>query len=355
MADDIDYGRASYKGIDFEILPVTNTIGQRKVVNLYPFSDFHYNERLGKKPERWSVRGLFTGPDARDKLQVAKRVWNTEGAGIFFEPMENRRHSVELNEDVVFSYDNTKINHITFTLELIEAANDPYPKRAADLFSRVNDIIDDFISTTSDYYTSAMSTVSAFIDITTGFEAATEFVFDTARQTVTGAGFPDLISVIDGAGPDLDAAQTVETVISLFETADDISAATAFYEQSTEVRVAGNTTEAAQGNLYALVAMAYYFQIIADEGVTFTELRDFRERAAALKAVVPDIPVSDAIDALLCELGRGVDYIECKQLPGIHHALDASYRLYGDISRAQEIMGYSGGVSGAALSTLLYR
>lgn len=355
MNCDVEYGRASFKGIEFEIQPVTNTIGQRKVVNLYPFSDRHYNESLGRKPERWSVQGLFTGEDARDQLQVAKRVWGGDSVGVFFEPMENRRHTVELDEDVVFSYDHRKINHVTFTLNLIEAARDPYPARASSLLSRVNGIIDDFIDDVSNYYSDVVEVSSQFIDVVTGFDAATDFVFNTVRQTVSGIGFADVVSSVGGATASRTPSETVDSVVSIFETALEQDAPIAFFEQASEVRVGGNPTEEAQGFLYALVSLSYYFQLSADNGVTYTELQNFREHAQALKDAVPDIPLKDAIDSLICELGQGADHIECKTRTGTHNALVASYELYGDISRAYELMGYSGGVSGAALTPLSYR
>ena len=352
---DVDYGRASFKGIEFEIKPVTNTIGVRKVVNLYPFSDVHYNERLGREPETWSVQGIFTGPDARDKLQAAKRIWRTESAGVFFEPMENRRHSVELNEDVVFEYDDQKINHVSFTLNLIEAANDPYPKSAFGFLGRLNGLIDDFIDTVSDFYASAMQGVGQFIDVIDGFDAAGDFIFDTTRQTFSGVGFPSLISSASNISPSPVALTNVANVESVFELAASLDVPLPFFQQSSELRVAGGGLQQLQGHLFALVALGYYFEQVGENGVSFTELRDFRERALALKSEINDPAISAAIDTLICEVGKNAEYIDCKTLTGTHNALVASYELYGDVSRANEIICLSGGVSGAALPVVVYK
>ena len=350
---DVDYGTASFKGIEFIIKPTTNTIGRRISVNLYPFTDNHYNEDLGDQPERWSVSGVFVGEDARDRLQVAKRLWRTSSDGVFFEPTENRRHDVKMIS-ATFEYDDQRINYIPFTLELIERANDPYPGLAGGLLGGINGIIDDFINTVSGAYAAVISEVGAFNDVVSGFGAANDFLFDTTRQTVTGSGFPDVIDAVNNAEPSSNPVTTAATVESVFEIAAAADAPLSFFMQSSEVRVAGNDTEQAQGDLFALTALAYYFEAAVEGGVTYTDLRDFRERALALKSQAFNQDVASAIDNLILEIGRSAAYIECKTYTGTHNALVASYELYGDVSRARDIMCRSGGVSGAAMSNVVY-
>lgn len=352
----IEYGKASFKGVEFFIKPTTNTIGRRKIVNLYPCADEHYIEDKGDKPERWSVTGCFVGEDFRDKLRAAKRIWGGEGSGVFFEPTENRRHNVELDEDVVFTYDDQRVNSVTFTLELIEASNDPYPGLLGGLLGRANGLVDNFISTVSTWYGTAIGGLNQFQDVLTGFEAANEFLFDTTRQTLTGTGeaFVAVIGVVDAAEASTNPPTTAQTVAEIFETAIENNAPISFYQQGSEVRVGGSYVEEVQGELYALTALGYYFEEAAASGVNYSELAAFRERALALKAVVDDPVISTEIDRLICALGEGATLNECKVLDGTHHALVASYKLYGNISRANEITNLSGGVSGCALEGVYY-
>lgn len=69
-----DYGTAKFKGIEFEILPVTYSGGRRILTHTYPFCDQHYNEDLGDLPEKFSVNDCFQCKDFRDKFQTAKRI-----------------------------------------------------------------------------------------------------------------------------------------------------------------------------------------------------------------------------------------------------------------------------------------
>lgn len=123
----VEYGRASYKGIEFEILPAEMSGGQRQITHLYSFWDEHYNEHLGRKPRRWRLRGLFTGPDFRDQMNAALEAWDNCEPGPFFEPTFGRTFQVQLDNDWQFEFDHRSINSAQFTLNLIEAALDPYP------------------------------------------------------------------------------------------------------------------------------------------------------------------------------------------------------------------------------------
>ncbi len=142
-----EYGTAHFKGIEFQILPSTHSGGRRVIVNEYPFSDKHYNEDMGDKPQKFSVKGCFHGKDFRKKLWQAQRVWNKEGDGIFYEPTQNKKHWVRLLT-WSFSYHHKKINYVEFSLELVETGNNPYTAN-----DDPNDLTEDYINQANDNYT----------------------------------------------------------------------------------------------------------------------------------------------------------------------------------------------------------
>ena len=97
-----DYGTAKFKGVEFEILPVSYSGGRRILTHTYPFSDQHYNEDLGDLPEKFSITGCFHGKDFRDKFQTAKRIWAVKGDGVYLDPTTNRSYPCTL---VNWNYD----------------------------------------------------------------------------------------------------------------------------------------------------------------------------------------------------------------------------------------------------------
>ena len=99
-------------------------------------------------------------------------------------------------------------------------------------------------------------------------------------------------------------------------------------------------------------ALAYYFEKVAD-GVDYSELKAFRERAEALKELSDNADYINAIDALILAAGSATTHIPTYTLQGQHNALVASYRLYGDVSKAYEILELSSGVSGANINEVV--
>ena len=268
--------------------------------------------------------------------------------------MENRTHRVDLNSEVVFRYDDRKVNHVSFTLNFVAASDEPYPARSAGFRSGFGTVIDDYTDAVSAYYEREINAVSEFREVLQGVQTSAEFLINAARQSVFQNGLLDILLEIRAILPSRTTSETSDRVLGLFETAEDNGAPISFYQQASELRVIGSPTEQVQGNLFALTGLAYYFQKASDDGVSFAELAEFRDRAQALKADVGDVAASNAIDCLLQEMGQNVAHIQLNTLDGTHHSLVASYRLYGDISRARELIDRSGGVSGAELSPVVY-
>lgn len=350
---EIDYGQPSYRGLPFEILQSSRTQGRRLSKNLYPFVDQHYNEDLGDVYDTFTISGVFTGERARDNYTVAQRLWKVKGEGILFEPTGNLRHAVQV-EQITWQFEAFKINYIPFTLTLVEAAQNPYPITGLNIFGRINGIIDNFITTASEYYVDFVGPVNQFRSVVTGFEAAGGFIYNTARQTVSGSGYSTVATSILSAQPSsISPITTFDAITDVFETAAQNESPTSFYRQGSEVRVVGNDVEAVQGHAFALNALAYYFDDITS-GTDIGEIERFITRAEDLKNDVVSNAVKVELNRLIMTLGALENVRTLSEVEGPQHALVASYNLYGDVSRAYEILKNSGGVSGANLNVVRF-
>jgi len=169
MICDIQYGTASFKGVEFEILPVRMTMGQRKITHLYPFWDAHYNEALGKKPTRWEVQGAFIGSNFRDQIARAIQRWSNCDPGRFYEPTLNTFYNVQLAEDFTLQFDHKSLNRVEFTLELIEAATQPFPSQNGRTVIRQS--VDRAVAAARASYTDA----TPYNEVLSGLDAASDF------------------------------------------------------------------------------------------------------------------------------------------------------------------------------------
>lgn len=388
------YNTASFNGVQFEILPVTYSGGRRVSTHTYPFAEYHYNEDLGREPEKFSVTGCFHGKDFRDKFQIAKRVWSLKIDGVYFDPTLNRGFPCRL---VSWSYklDHKKVDYIEFTLELVESANNPYPSNIIDIFGKVNNIIDEYISIVSDVYVKANQIVGSVQNVTDGLKAGYEYLDGSVRMVMPSSGYVGTKSrIVSGVNKaesitpgttktDM-AKDNIEAVLAVQEEAVKTAPAS-FFKMGSEVRTKGSILQEAQTQLIAQTSLAYYLEKVSDDA-DFKELKNFRERAIAIKEDAQDTlervkteklqfakPSGPSIcattkeqlidslqeliamvDDMIVQAGNSITHTPTYTYKGTHNALVASYHLFGDISRATEIMELSGGVSGSKMSRVVY-
>lgn len=349
---DIEYAVASFRDIQFEILPVDETSGRRIVTNQYPFSDNHYNEDLGAKATTWSVRGCFHGEDFRDQLTTAKRVWSRPGAGLFFEPTENREHAVTLI-DVTWNYDERKLNYAEFTLNFVEASEEPYPSNLLGRGAAVNTsvVVESYLTEVRKFYREAMKGVDDFNSITLGLVASHNFLTNAARMALSPLTYLNTIAAINLALPSRVPDENLEGTEEIYNAAIDGKAPPVFFQRASETRLSGTPVAETQANMTGLIGLGYYFERLAMGTPNFSDLADFRERAVSLKTVEPRI--ANAVDALIRTMG-GLVADECvREGETAANALVASYTLFGTIDRAYDIVRLSNGVSGARMPALV--
>lgn len=349
---DIEYAVASFRDIEFEILPVDETGGRRIVTNQYPFSDNHYNEDLGAKATTWTVRGCFHGEDFRDQLTTAKRVWSRPGAGLFFEPTENREHAVTL-VDVAWSFDERKLNYAEFTLNFVAASEEPYPSNLLNRAASVNTsvVVETYLSRVRELYRTAMKGVDDFASISLGLLASQDFLTNAARMALAPLTYLSTIQAIGEAKPSRVPDDNLEGTESIYNAAIDGEAPAVFFQRASEMRLSGTPVAEVQAAMTGLIGLGYYFERLAMGTPNFADLAAFRERAVSLKTVEPRI--ANAVDSLISTMG-GLVADECvREGETAANALVASYTLFGSIDRAYDIVRLSNGVSGARMPALV--
>jgi prophage DNA circulation protein len=345
-----EFGTASFRGIEFEIMPSQYSGGRRILTHTYPFSDEHYNEDLGDNPLKWSIKGRFVGENFRDQLTKAGRVWRDGEAGDFFEPTENKTHEAVL-VDWSYDFDNKRLNAVDFSLELIERSKGPYP--SSDNASRGSALNaqEVFLDAVEKWYVE--SPFTRISDVFSGIESAKNKLLQLSRIHLRIGGYVRTVASIVGFAPSRNRKKNVDSARDVFENAIDADTDIGFYRASSEIRTSGVNDVADQGTMTSLVGLAYYFEK-ATEGTSYAEIANFRARALDLKVSVDDFQVSNQIDNLILELGRATTHECWNFLAGTHHALVASYQLYGNIGNASNLLDQSGGISGSAIDQVAY-
>lgn len=348
------FGVASFAGVEFEILPSDHSGGRRIQTHEYPFRDDHYNEDLGDKPLKWSVKGAFVGENWRDKFTEAKAKWRKGGYYPFFEPTQNETFDAVLI-DWSFSLDSKKLNYVEFTLELVERGLEPYLSEG-DGAELVTVGVTRYLDSVQTWWYPRFNIYRDIAKVFSAYDNVRGYLSNLARQFMGIGSFLGANSTIASAQPTRDQAANFNRMADVYESVAslaDSGQAISFHRSATEVRITGTVEEEDQAHMSALIALGYYFEALADNA-TYAEMALFRERAASLKDAVSDPAITLAIDGLLANLGRSASPPCRETITGQYHALPLAYQLYGDVSRAPEIMGLSGGVSGAAMNEVTY-
>ncbi len=226
-----------------------------------------------------------------------------------------------------------------------------------------------------------------------GILAVYQYLDDTARQTVPAKSFIVVRNVIykginsvDNINRNELAKKHIEIIKSIYETAISNQVPTQFFKQASEIQIDGELLEVAQAQLASRIALAYYFESLGDN-VDYDDLQAFRERAIVIKNEIAETiqvlktqplqfrqttnvslcevmtkevqiakqqAVIDAIDKMIVTLGNVAKHTPTYKLNGTYHALVASYHLYGNVSKAYDLIKWSGAVSGAEISMPIY-
>jgi hypothetical protein len=269
----------------------------------------------------------------------------------------NATHAVTL-KDWSFSFEETKLNYASFSLSFVEASEKPYPTNAiggARSPGNTSVTIDNFLTKIRKIYKSIDAT---FGQVLHGITAAKAFINNASVMSLLPSSFGTVLALLRGFDPSRDKDANFDSTEAVYEAAikpDPVTlqpAPVAFFRRASELRLTGQPGEEAQTHMAALVGLAYYFERLSESPVSFADLAEFRERAISLKSAEP--LASDAIDSLIVALG-GLAGAQCSTaaLSG-SHALVASYRLFGNISKAYDITDLSRGVAGAQLVQVVH-
>lgn len=351
---DTEFRNASFAGIEFEILGSDHNGGRRVITHEYPFQDDHYNEDLGDNPMRWSVKGLFVGEGWRDRFTEAKARWGREGAADFFEPTENRLYQAVLTS---WSYglDHTALNSVEFSIDLVEKGLEPYLNIGGSPRYLAATALDRYIEGLGNWYFPRLDLYNDIAQVFRAYDNVRGYLTTLKRQFLGLGSFLSVGGSVDAMQPSRSLKTNFDQAAAVYESVRESGDdnAEAFYRNASELRLAGDIETEDQAIMAAGLALGYFFESVS-ENATRGSIEQFRLRADSLKQAANDPAIQTLIDGLISSLGRSAE-IECRAtLAGNWNALVASYEVYGDVSRAAEMMALSGGVSGASINGVTY-
>ncbi len=368
---DTEYREATLFGVPFEILSSDHSGGRRVVSHEYPFQDDHYNEDLGDKPMSWTINGAFYGPEFRGSLAKAKELWKKSGAGSFFEPTENISQEVTVVNWSI-KLDNQKLNSVEFTLELVERGIEPYLTIGLSGSETTGTIFDRYVDTVFTFYGSRIDKKTAkylgvvldFAEFARGHQSAKGFLDNISRRFIGAGAYRSVIRAVLNLKASRNTRVGFDSTANVFEAvaiANQKVAETplsysptrpvSFFRSATELRTSSSFDANTPALLVSLLALGYYFEAISETS-SYAEIENFRARADALKAITDDPVMNNQIDALIMAIGRTVQPDCVEFIMGTHNALVSSYRIYGNVSQAYDLMARSGGVSGSLMTRL---
>lgn len=361
---------ASFRGVPFEVTSSVATFGRRIVEREYPQRDRPSSEDLGRAARPFKVSAFVIGPDYRRRRDALIRALEQPGPGVLIHPYFGTLSVVARPAEVTES--TADGGFASFALEFVEAGDLIFPTVAAD----------------SGSLTAAAATAT---NAAAGAEFAAKFTIKSAPPFVAAAAAASLAGrlatvrqairspaagVVAGIGAALDALTAIElqsglllaepaklaaalqTAFAQVESlvALEPLAAAAGLASTTESTVAGqqiSDNDVALGRVMTRAALAAQAGVAArtafatyDDAVKFRD--GFADNCNAESGVADGAAFESLVDlrsAVVDDVtARAADLAVLKTFEpiGVLSSLELAQRLYGDATRADEIVARNG-------------
>jgi prophage DNA circulation protein len=365
------YRQASFRGVEFYVRSIESGFGRAHAIHEFPLVDKPSTEDLGRKPDEFSVEAYLLGDNydrQRDRLIKACR--DTPGAGELVHPYQGSQSVVCKGIRVRESSADGGMCVITMTF--IEAGEPIVPavandgkravrKAAKDTGDAAEAAFADGFSILGmagfvvDAATAQMQALTSALNvngITKSLEAVTEFAYSVRTLN---AEISDLLST-----PDRLAAQvrsTIDLVSEAFTDSDSILAGLFDDNAGYPVLIADTPSRRQQRNndralraLVRRVAVANLARVQTDaDHASYQDALDARDTVLSrIDDEVEQAVDDDAIAVLLAlrartakaipASGATLPYLITYTPPATVPSLVLAQRLYGDASRADEIV-----------------
>lgn len=370
---------ASFRGVPFKVKRADTQVGRRNALHEYPQRDDAWPEDMGRLARRFSVEGQVIGENydqARDRLIDALEA---KGPGELVHPYYGRK-TVSLVSPVRISESASDDGGVArFSLEFVEASDNTEPSSRADTRDRVDKAADeanraaandfagkfgvhgkpDFVSA------SAMDRVRGVVDTMHSVRQAmlsdmaivTDYV--NAAKALAGGVAGILRAPVDLANRILGLVAGIRGLALAPEAAlSGLRKLFGYGNNDAAVRHIPRTTPsriAQANNAVAINTLVQRTAVI--EAVRASSRMDFTsyDQAIAVRDelgeqidVLADVAPEDVYRALVTLrvamvqdiAGRGADKARISQatMPSTMPALVVAYRIYGDATRAEEIV-----------------
>lgn len=383
---------ASFRGVPmFVVLKIRRSGGRRGPTHEYPQSDIPFSQDTGRKAKRFSVEGVIHGDNYGPDLKRLEEAFDEKGPGLYVDPWRGEI-SVQVR-DYSFGEAVETGGTVPFTVEFVEAGRDRHPTATVDTAAVLSGASDSVASAASVRFEEVFSTNSV-----------PEFLRNEAR--LTAAGQIDLARGLGGgltplddlsasfnralgeAGDLISSALPADIVTAARSVADTVGSVLPIgrarvlsflqlrnlgdIDLAEQVLAAASTPTLARGAANRLVQLEFYRDLSLSRAAAALIGWDFDsmdEASAAQAAVV------SALDGALVQTGRAAPVLADPGRQASHQALRAlrsavvrdvsarsgglarivrqeipetvsasvlAYRLYGDASRAAEVVARNG-------------
>lgn len=165
----IQYRKASFRGVEFEVESRSFTGGRRNQVHEYPNKDVPYTEDIGKKADNYNVTAFVIGPNYESHRDALKKACLEQGTGTLVHPDYG---TIEVNCDsITIKESKDQGGMAVFDLVFIETGEKAVPETSIDMSGSVLSSAGNMLSSAKDNFSKAFKIGSGVAEIMTLLES----------------------------------------------------------------------------------------------------------------------------------------------------------------------------------------
>lgn len=359
----IEVRKGSFRGVEFHYDSGSVSGGRRGATHEYPFREDHYDQDLGKVAPRFSASGYVSGDNIRDKIRQLENAFNTQGHGVYYDAWRNREVLVRCES---WSIDTSRIDlgRASFQASFVERGAEPAPSAIRSAIAGLNTLLSNFNEALATGYNLINGTIDDVQSLADGFVGATSyFSFAHRRNFATSDAVKSASASLSSANP-LDGAQAaVSAAVGAVLDAQTGAQQLAFLDYIANIQATGDIAADNQALIFGGTALASYAEVIIgadyeDRTTANVEITAFIAAVNSFKVLADSLGLYDVSQTALCLAASAGDRVstELGDTPfvsttqgGSLPALVLSYRLFGNIDHADELIARNCSVNGSAM------
>lgn len=115
---------ASFRGVTFNVLETSHTVGRRVIVHEYPNRDVPFAEDMGRSAKTFTITGFYSGYDYIKQMKALEEKMQMKGTGELIHPWAGRLMVVPQNASIKYSQ---ALLRVDFDLTFTESGEQKFP------------------------------------------------------------------------------------------------------------------------------------------------------------------------------------------------------------------------------------